>query len=53
MSSADYWLLVALCPACRRHDHEHCDPDRTDCPTELCVCRREVLIPEQRDAGDS
>lgn len=52
MSSTDYWLLVALCPACRGCDHAHCDPDRKDCPSELCVCRDE-LIPEQREAGDS
>lgn len=50
MSSADYWLLNQLCPACRPPacDHAHCDPDRTDCPSLLCECVSPLDIPEQR-----
>lgn len=50
MTSTDYWLLVDLCPACRQTpaDHEHCDPDRKDCPSLLCTCNVEVHIPAPR-----
>lgn len=48
MSSTDYWLLEQLCPACQACDHAHCDPDRSDCPAQVCICREE-LIPDPRN----
>ena len=50
--SDDYWLPHTECPACEAFDHAHCDPDRQDCPTLMCECRRELMT-EQREAGDS
>lgn len=56
MSSCDYWLEQDhLCPACRRGDHAHCDPDRMDDPSRDCECQQELLgavLPQQREASE-
>lgn len=49
--SDDYWLPHIECPACEARDHEHCDPDRQDDPTQFCQCRAELVIPPPREAG--